>query len=110
MSAEFLKIHPRINFSVVSTQDVAEYQAMGFCHVMIKLPDKSELSKLTKQERAVLKLLMQGMLTKVIATELKIDERQVRTVLSHIRTRFNCQTNLQLALKIKSLDLEIFLS
>ena len=110
MDAESLKVHPSINFSLVPDQDVAEYQAMGFCHVMLKIPNKSELSKLTKQERAVLKLLIAGMTITAIAAELKIHESNVRGVLSHVRAKFKCHSNLQLGLKIKALGLDIYLS
>ena len=110
MDGKILKIHPSINYSLVPNQDVAEYEAMGYCHVMMKAPNKSELSKLTKQERAVLALLMTGMTIPQIAIEIKIDERNVRSILSRIRSKFKCDTNIQLALKIKALGLDIFLS
>ena len=109
MDGKILKIHPSINYSLVPNQDVAEYEAMGYCHVMMKVPNKAELSKLTKQERAVLKLLVQGLSTKIIAIELDMKENNVRLALSHIRKKFKCSTNLELAVKIKSLGLDIFL-
>ena len=110
MDGKILKIHPSINYSLVPNQDVAEYEAMGYCHVMMKVPNKAELSKLTKQERAVLKLLLQGLSPKEIATELGIDEGNTRTILLKLRAKFKCSTNLRLALEIKRRGLDIFLS
>lgn len=42
-----------------TNQNAPKYKAMDFYHVMIKLPDKSELSELTKRERVILKILLQ---------------------------------------------------
>ena len=63
---------------------------MDFYHMMIKLPDKSEWSKLNKGERVILKILLQELSTKEIAAELKIYKRNTFAVLLKLRTKFKC--------------------
>ena len=41
MSSEFLKIYQSINFSVVPSKYIVEYEAIGFFHMMMKLLDES---------------------------------------------------------------------
>jgi len=103
-------VNHNLSVAFIHSDAIGHYQAMGYRLIALKIPDPSELSILTKQEREILSLLViSAMSTKQIASQLKRDERYIRTLLSQIRKKFGCQSNLQLALKIKKLGLDLFL-
>jgi len=103
-------VNHNLSVAFINSDAITHYEAMGYRLIALKIPDPSELSVLTKQEREVLScLVLSEMSTKDIASQLQRDERYIRTLLSQIRSKFDCQSNLQLALKIKKLGLDIFL-
>jgi DNA-binding CsgD family transcriptional regulator len=99
-----------INISLVPKQKVDDALENGFYQLMLKLPSEADMPKLTPREREALKQLMEGKTSKVIAHVLAIDARTVRTLLERVRNKFSCQTNIELALKVKTLGYELFLT
>lgn len=95
--------YPNINISLVPAQKLNDALKNGFYQLMLKLPSESDMPQLTPRERETLKQLMEGKTSKVIADSLSIDARTVRTLLERVRNKFSCQTNIELALKVKTL-------
>lgn len=107
--AEPIKIHPNFSIYLVPQHDIAKYQAMGYQVVMSKPADISCLLKLSEQELGILTLLMLGKTPSSIAKSLSIESRTVRKILQAIRSKLKCENNIQLAIKVKSEGLDMYL-
>lgn len=104
-----LNFNPNLNISFINPDDVNKYKALGFRFMMSRQPNLDELSKLTPQELAILKLLILGNTPQQIAGFLSVDDSNIRKALSSIRGKLSCDNNIQLVIKIKDDGIDSYL-
>ena len=102
--------NPNLNITFINPDEVSRYKEMGYKLMVSKQPNIDELLKLTPQEIAITKLLLDGNTPQQIAGLLSIDDSNARKSLQNIRNKMRCDNNIQLLKKIMIDGLDSVLS
>ena len=102
--------NPNLNITFINPDEVSRYKEMGYKLMVSKQPNIDELLKLTPQEIAITKLLLDGNTPQQIAGLLSIDDSNARKSLQNIRNKMRCDNNIQLVIKMMIDGLDSVLS
>ena len=102
--------NPNLNITFINPDEVSRYKEMGYKLMVSKQPNVDELLKLTPQEIAITKLLLDGNTPQQIAGLLSIDDSNARKSLQNIRNKMRCDNNIQLLKKMMIDGLDSVLS